>query len=342
MKNMKKIFKIPFIFLAVLGFTACENQDVEFKDYDYSTVYFAYQTPVRTLTMGEDIFDTSLDNQHKSKIMATIGGVYSNDNNVVVNIAVDNTICADIQFKGNTALEAMPSNYYTLAANQITIPKGSSAGGVEVHFSDAFFADPLALTRHYVIPVVIKSVQNADSVLSGTPKVSNPILTHAADWEVQPKNYILYAVKYINTWAGNYLKRGKDVVTSSGVTTTSIRHKQYVENDEVCNLSTGSLTETNFPLVYKDANGNNINVNLILTFDSNGNCTVKSGSSNATATGSGKFVKKGEKNSWGNVDRDALYLNYNVDLGTMQYSTTDTLVARDRGVTIETFEFILK
>ena len=32
-----------------------------------------------------------------------------------------------------------------------------------------------------------------------------------------------------------------------------------------------------------------------------------------TATGTGKFVQDGEKNSWGNKDRDAIYLKYTVD-----------------------------
>ena len=35
-------------------FTACENGDWEFSDYKYSAVYFAYQSPVRTITLGED------------------------------------------------------------------------------------------------------------------------------------------------------------------------------------------------------------------------------------------------------------------------------------------------
>ena len=34
--------------------------------------------PVRTLVMGEDEYDTALDNAHKCKINATMGGVYAN------------------------------------------------------------------------------------------------------------------------------------------------------------------------------------------------------------------------------------------------------------------------
>jgi hypothetical protein len=53
-------------------------------------------------------------------------------------------------------------------------------------------------------------------------------------------------------------------------------------------------------------------------------------------------VKKGEKKSWGNVDRDALYLNYRVDLSDMAVTSTDTLVLRNRGVAMETFSPVAK
>ena len=68
--------------------TAC-NKDWEFPDYKYTTVYFAYQSPVRTLVLGEDIYDNSLDNQHKLQIMATMGGVYENKKNITLNLVVD-------------------------------------------------------------------------------------------------------------------------------------------------------------------------------------------------------------------------------------------------------------
>ena len=40
--------------------------------------------------------------------------------------------------------------------------------GVEVSFTDAFFADPEALTATYVIPLVMTGVTNADRILNGT------------------------------------------------------------------------------------------------------------------------------------------------------------------------------
>ena len=77
--------------------------------------------------------------------------------------------------------------------------------------------------------------------------------------------------------------------------------------------------------------------NLKLTFDSNGACTVSSATEGITASGSGKFVKDGEKLAWGNKDRDGIYLDYTIDFGEKQYAVKDTLVSRSREVVREVF-----
>ena len=52
--------QIKFLSILCAGFSlltlnSCHNQDVEFPDYKYSAVYFAYQTPVRTIVLGDDV-----------------------------------------------------------------------------------------------------------------------------------------------------------------------------------------------------------------------------------------------------------------------------------------------
>jgi hypothetical protein len=336
-RNMKNILYV-FLVLAAVG-TSCENADWEFPDYDYQTVYFANQYPVRTITLGEDIYDTSLDNEWKCMIMATTGGVYKTKQSVTIDIEVDNAMCEGFEFPSGNDIIAMPASHYALASNQIVIAEGELTGGVEVQLTESFFADPLAIRNTYVIPVRMTNVQNADSILSGKSPSDAARRGVAGDWIAQPKDYVFYAVKYINRWHGYYLRRGVDNITGE-VNTTTVRHKQYVEDDEVNMLSTRSLNDLEFPLVFKDAGGNNVNCTLLLSFDEEGNCTVSS--ENFTATGSGKFVSKGEKKSWGDQDRDALYLSYQIDLGTMQVSATDTLVMRNRGVTMELFNPILE
>ncbi|SFW71848.1 protein of unknown function [Sinomicrobium oceani] len=334
--------------IALSGIMAsCENGEWEFDDYEYQSVYFAYQYPVRTITLGEDVFDTTLDNQYKCRIMATTGGVYDNKRDVTIRVEVDPTLAEGMLFNENDhEIITMPEHYYALASDNIIIPKGEIAGGVEVQLTDAFFADTLSLGKNYVIPLVMTGVSQADSILSGVPKVDNPRRTIGSDWDEAPKDFVLYAIKYINTWDGFYLRRGVDVIEgkngNTGLNQTITRHKQYVENDEVFKVSTRTLQQVEFPLVFKDSEGYNVACTLLLTFDDEGNCTVTADSDEYTATGSGKFVKDGEKKSWGEEDRDALYLSYEIDLEEMHVSTTDTLVLRDRGVAMETFSPVLQ
>lgn len=80
-----------------------------------------------------------------------------------------------------------------------------------------------------------------------------------------------------------------------------------------------------------------VTCNLLITFDEAGNATVSSITDGVTATGTGKFVKDGEKKAWGEKDRDGIYLEYDVDFGAKQYHSRDTLVSRSREVKIEEY-----
>lgn len=336
---MKRILFIALISALVTGmFTSCENGDWEFPDYEYSAVYFAYQSPVRTVVLGDDIYDTSLDNEYKVQIMATMGGVYSNNSDVSIGFEVDETLVDGMAFAGSgNDILAMPASYYSLSSDKITIKKGSVIGGVTVQLTEAFFNDPLALSTNYVIPVVMTDVVNADSILSGTPIVADPKRGFAEDWDIQPKDYILYAVKYINKYDAVYLRRGTDVLSGSQ-TGTITRKAQFVEKDEVVtSISTRSLNTIVWEHESRDENNFSRSCTLVLTFDAEGKCTIVSETPGVTATGTGEFVSKGEKNSWGNKDRDALYLDYTIDYGDVQFDISDIMVVRDRGVKAEWF-----
>jgi len=318
--------------------TSCQNQVVNFPNFDYTTTFFAYQYPVRTIVLGEDTYDTSLDNQHKCQIYATMGGVYANKKLIDISFVVDNSLCNNLYFSaGGSAVQAMPANYYTLGSNKISLDH-SLMGAVDVQLTDAFFADNNSLLNTYVIPLRMTNVVNADSILSGVPKVANAARCNSALWDVLPKDYVLYCVKYINPWQANYLRRGKDVISSTtAADTTIVRHNQYVENDAISSMTTASMTTVNYPVTVVNSSGTNVTCTLLLTFDNQGKCTVTSTTSGFTATGNGSFVKKGEKNSWGNKDRNAIYLDYKIDMTDKAYTTKDTLVVRDRGVKMETF-----
>jgi hypothetical protein len=332
--------------LAIIMLTSCENGNISFPDFDYQTVYFANQFPVRTVELGEDLFvDNTIDNQHKVIINATMGGIRDNKKNIVIDFKVDESLCEGLYFPNNNKIVPMPSAYYRLASNKITIPSGSIMGGVTVELTDAFFADPQSLVNTYVIPLVMNNVQGADSILRGIPSVDNPNRCIDANWTVKPQDFILYAVKYVNPWHGNYLRRGLDQITKSdGTVSTAVRHPQYIENDEVVKITTNSLNTATLPLTIKDSTGKLVTYNILLTFADDGTCTVSGTSDSYEITGSGKFVEKGEKKSMGGYDRNALYLDYNVKFKSLnlQYATKDTLVVRDRGVAPEYFTVIKK
>lgn len=335
---MKKILLISILTAIISGvFTSCENSDWEFPDFEYSAVYFAYQSPIRTIVLGEDIFDTTLDNEYKCQIMATMGGVYQNNSDIEIGIRVDNSLTDNLVFENGDDIIPMPSNYYSLSSDKITIEKGSVLGGVTVQLTDAFFEDPLSLEANYVIPLVMTGANNVDSILSGTPLVDNPRRGVSDDWDVDPKDYILYAVKYINQYDANYLRRGTDEI-SGAQSGTIDRQTEFIEyNEEVTTISTRSLNAIAWEHQTRDLDDFARNSTLILTFDDQDNCTITSETDGVTASGTGRFVLEGDKNSWGEEDRNALFLEYTIDYGDVQFQITDTLVVRDRGVKAEWF-----
>ena len=334
-----------YIFCIVLvagSLAACDNQDIEFDDYKFQAVYFGSQYPVRTLQLGDDEFmDLTLDNQHKFKIMATMGGSYNNARNRVIDLAGDESPSANLFSADNeTPVLPMPKEYYQLASEQIVLPAGSELDGVEVKLTDAYFADEKALGRNYVSPLRMTGVQGADSILSGLAGVDNPDLCVASDWIKAPRNYVLYCVRYVNPWHAVYVRRGKDKITdATGTTTETIRHQEYVEIDEVVIVFTAAYKKVRLPLTIKKDDGTDVNYELTLTFDDNNQCSVSAGADNLEVSGSGKFVMDGEKQSIGGLDRNALYLDYQVKFKELNrtYITTDTLVVRHRGVKPEYF-----
>ena len=97
MKLKKFLYGVALGALA-LTLTSCYNSEQEFPDFEGgTTAYFAYQYPVRTLVLGNDIYDNTLDNAHKFQIWSTMGGAY-NGRDAVVDIVVDETLCDNLWF----------------------------------------------------------------------------------------------------------------------------------------------------------------------------------------------------------------------------------------------------
>lgn len=359
---MKKIILAsPFLaYLAVaFTFTSCKNDDISFGDYDYQTVYFANQSPVRTITLGDDVYSTELDNEHKFQIYATLGGVESNSKNRTIQFVVDNDLVKNLYFSDGSAVRALPTDYYSLGGNTIIIPSGKIMGAVDVQLNDAFFNDPKSVDVTYVVP--LRMVSASDSILAGVAKdgVSNPVLTNSDDWSTTPKNYVLYAVKFKNKWHGAWLSQGIDKIDDNGNIYQVVRDTDYVEHDEVRYITTTGYLTCDYPIstlvTVLGSDGNEttqtLSCNLILTFDDNDKCTVTSNTENCTVSGSGTWTHQGAKKAWGDKDRDLLVLNYKVKY-TYNYSSsesryktyecTDSLIMRDRESKFETFDYTYK
>lgn len=343
---MKRNFLIPSSIAVLALLSGCHNGDQEFPDFDYQTVYFANQYAIRTVELGVDEYavdengfdkkvDLTNDNNHVVVIKAAWGGGYSNKKNVLIDYVIDPSIVDGFYFKDTDQLvEVMPEEYYTIDEKQINIPKGQTMGGLTVHLSDAFFADSKSIGNCYVIPVRMTDVVGADRINTGTPTEENPVLTNDAHWSDQPKNFVLFGVKYVNPWHGQYLRRGVDVATLDGENSSIVRWKEHVEDDEVVDLSTSAYMEDTLPVTVKDAAGNDHTFKMLLTFADDNTCTLSSASDGVVVSGTGKFVSKGEKKSLGGKDRDAIYLDYTLDAAAMnmKFETKDTLVLRTRNV----------
>lgn len=291
--KLNKLVSIIALGGLAFAFSSCENADKSFPDYEGGTsVYFAYQYPIRTIVLGNDeVVDNTPDRQHKCAIYSTMGGAYSGKN-ITVDIAVDNTLCDNLFFEDGTPVLPMPSDYYTLGGDKINY-NGALWGNVEVQLTDAFFADEKALGCNYVIPVVMKGQTGANRILTGTPLIEGdtPVRTNSDYWSVLPKDYVLYCVKYMNPWHAFYLRRGVDKITENGTVTTSVRHAQSVEKDEVCGITTRSLNTAVFPVSTNTADGTTMKCDLLLTFNDDNECTITSGTTGITATGSGTILK---------------------------------------------------
>lgn len=352
------------IFLAIAGgllLTGCHNADVDFPDFEYQTISFAHQTPVRTLTMGDDQeLDMSLDNAHQFEVKAVLGGVNENRKERWAEVAVDNSLVNGLTYSDGTPVKALPENYYTIADKRLVIKKGEVLGGVKVQLTDAFFNDPETVGVTYVLP--LRLVAASDSILSGLAKdgVENPNRLNKDDWTTVPKDYVLYGVKYKNAYHGCWLSKGIDKINHNGVATEENRMADYWEYATLRYLRTKSLTTSTYSFSYYvpviDASGADseklLTCDLNLTIDGNGKCTVSTATPGCTASGEGQWTRKGEPKAWGDKDRDLLKLSYTFTInyvlneqtgakGTYTVTTTENLVMRDRENKFEEFSYKL-
>lgn len=323
---MKRYIKMVAALLTLMAsFTACENGDQAFDDYEGgTTAYFAYQSPVRTIVLGDDEYDTTLDKAHKLKILATFGGSY-NGRKATVNVAVDNSLCDNLTFADGTQVKAMPAEYYQLSTTAFNF-NGGMQGGTEVQLTDAFFKDPDAVKNTYVIPLVMQNQTGFDRIATGTLKEGKTgSRTNASIWETAPRDYVMYCVKYQNKYSGWWL-------TNHNTSTDNIEKASQVQ------ITTRTLNSSVYSVEFQEGS-KILKADLLLTFDDKENCTITSLTDGVTATGTGSWADNGI-HSWNNKDRDLMELNAEITFaGSVKKNLNEKLVWWRSGVSKEEFSY---
>ena len=341
---MKKI--IPILFAGIL-LCSCTNRDIEFDDYDYTTVYFPFQKPVRTLILGdESVGENSIDLERAFSIGVTMGGVYENEQDRVVTIAYAPELGENIINTGTgDTLRLLPESYYdaeflNTALVDLTIPTGKLSGKTRVQLNDAFFQDPLSSGFNYVIPLRITNAP-VDSVLSG--QVTSGVSLDTADvrnpehWKTLPKDYTMFGIKYINAVHGYYLYRGQRLNLTTQETESY--SERFVTDNVATMLTTTSLTEN----IMDHAAGMAIDGSYImkLAFNHANQDVVVSQVDTASVdvSGTGVYYSKedGESESYNGNKHRTIYLDYIFNDGTDEYQVNDSLVFIDTDVTFEEY-----
>lgn len=214
--------KLAVIFLSLAALVGCYDDYI--VDYDYSSVYMAYQCDLRTFVVGEGM---------QFKIGAALGGVMDNGRDRNVEIAIVDSLCyCDLaQFNGLdeegkpyssfTALNVMkgsstaaalsqpyvteefnrhpfnvktlsplPRNFYQVSSeDRMVIKKGMHTATITIKAdSAAFLSDLNSAYPYFAIGVAIKKA-DADTILLS-------------------KSYEVVAVKYENMFFGNWYHGG--------------------------------------------------------------------------------------------------------------------------------------
>lgn len=196
---MKKII-YPLLVLLTVALAACYPNYIE--DFDHDSVYFPYQTNVRTLVVGEGM---------KIEVGAALGGVRENNRDRNVSYTLDSKLITSeilTRMKNGsayikeavapvTAFKLLPANYYSISNNSAFVIKaGKHSGSVVIKAdSTAFLGDTSTIMPVYVLPFYITKA-DADTLL-------------------EQKRYAVIAIKYENMLFGNYWHGGVTTIKNA-------------------------------------------------------------------------------------------------------------------------------
>ncbi len=365
---MNKI--ISSLALSSLLLVACTNQPTDFDDFTTQTAYFPIQYPIRTLVLGEDRLDNSIDLQKAFNIGVSVGGLYDNRTDRTIGFEVAPGLFPDVAQGMDTIyakdpnnvefkIMPLPTNYYTLTPeNKVVVPAGSFSGLIRVNLTDDFFNDPNAFKLNYVVPLRVTDASHNFTILKGeaNDNISAPRWYVGADWKPlkAPKDYTLFAIKFINPWHGTFFHRG--VQKKDGLV-DKVFHAVDISANQVAKFETVGLKKVTYDRMGEKTGAA---FRSVLTFDDDvngvGNVVVSAlEGSPYTISGTGKFYKSstafGKENGWvvdplnGQV-KGALTVtvDYTVQglAGATIHQFTDTLVLRSNDVRYQEYTVVAK
>ena len=316
--------KVRYILFALLllSLNSCKYDDFR-EDFDYTTVYFAYQKPVRTV----------FSNDPSIEIGVVLGGKRENKVDEKVNFQIEPELLTDSKYVGKNTFTLLPEDYYTLSDNNtITIPKGKFLGTVKLVLNkDKFLSDPLATGNTYALPIRI------------TNSTTDKILTGDAEAGIAAKDYTIIVIKYISEYHGVYYHRGQRAAyDKSGNLLDVLRYVTEKEEDIyiknlVWNINTIDATSLTTDGVAEYLTNKENKYSMVITVNPDNTVSIKdnpaSGSSKITGiTDSGKSKYDREQKKF--------YLNYEYTdaITENRYVMLDTLIYRNTNMSLELWD----
>lgn len=215
------LFVIGGVFM---GVSSCDGYEDYVADFEYSTVYFGTQKPLRTVVSYQDM---------TFKVGAVLGGKRQNNTDEYVDFMVDSTLLDNSVLAGSEDFTLLPSSYYTLSDyEKMVIPKGRFIGDITVTLDrEKFISDSLSTNNTYALPLRITG-STLDSISSGS-------FDDQGNQIIAPKDYTILVVKYISAYHGTYYHTGTQLeVSESGEEVETVYDNPDISKNETWTLST--------------------------------------------------------------------------------------------------------
>ena len=314
--------KLFFLLTVILSLTSCQKYEDFIEDFDYSTTYFAYQKPVRTVFSD----DLSIE------IGVVLGGKRENKTDERVTFQIEPEMLQDVDYVGSNQFKLLPEDYYSLSDNNtIIIPKGKFLGTVRLTLNkEKFLMDPLAVESTYALPIRITE-SSTDQILKGDIEAG-----------IAAKDYTIVVIKYISEYHGVYYHRGHR--TSYDNLGNMIETLKYVgEHEEdiyiknlVWNLGTINASSLTTDGVAEFLSGTS-KYSMVLNINENNSVSISDnlspGSSQITGIkdlGDSKYDR----------EKKQFYLNYEYidEASGIRYVMADTLIYRNTEMELELWD----